>query len=647
MYQLKWDNNIKNKCDMKKALFFMIGILLTVWFTSAAGTRFKDGDFWYEPINDTEVELVRYEEAGRRDSSILPSRVQHDGRVYTVVSIGKNAVHGLLRGDTIIIPNTVRELKDSAFYRCPMTTVEIPNSVKHIGKDAFCDFRMHGLLISDLSHWLRVKLDNICSNPMYFNDAPHYTEGVNNPFPNHGVLFVNGKRITKLVIPADIDTIGDYAFAGYTGCGKALDTCIIGDNVKHIGSGAFRDTRIKTLILGKSLKSIGSDAFMCCDVDAVYADKATWLGIDFANGYSNPVVGRALAKGQGKVYAKNLYLDGGLVAEKLPVPNTLREIKDWTFAGCRNLVELKADSLRRVGTGAFWNCDRFRYFTFGDKLTDIGSSAFGGCFNLESAKANNVIKNVGDYAFYNCSHVTELPIGEATEYIGESAFRNCKIKSATIGKSIKYIGECGISPEIDELNIEDMGAWLNASVSDVFKPKKLYVGGKEMSDTLVVPESVPVIKPANIGVFKGRYKSLVLSKDVERIEENTFNIPELSSIKVLGAVPPVAYENSFMNYGTTELEVPEESREAYMHAFPWYWFTKFSGVAGVSGDGGSIRVSAVGNEITVNGMANDAVIEVYTMGGQQVYKGRSTTILVPGKGIYLLKSGGQTIKVVV
>ena len=104
---------------MKKALLFIIGVLLTMWFSSAAGTRFKEGEFWYEPINDTEVELVRYERyeyAGRRASNILPSSVQHDGRAYTVVSIGKKAVHELLHGDTIIIPNTVRELKDSAFY---------------------------------------------------------------------------------------------------------------------------------------------------------------------------------------------------------------------------------------------------------------------------------------------------------------------------------------------------------------------------------------------------------------------------------------------------------------------------------------------------------------------------------------------------
>jgi hypothetical protein len=46
-------------------------------------------------------------------------------------------------------------------------------------------------------------------------------------------------------------------------------------------------------------------------------------------------------------------------------------------------------------------------------------------------------------------------------------------------------------------------------------------------------------------------------------------------------------------------------------------------------------------------LADNAEIEVYTVGGQLVYKGRSTTISVPGKGIYLLKSGSQTIKVVV
>ena len=619
------------------------------WFSSAAAAKFLVDKNWYEPINDTEVELVTYGEYVDKGPAVIPSTVEHDGRTYTVVSIGKRVMKYHPGSDTVVIPNTVRELKDSAFYRCPITTVEIPNSVGHIGKDAFCDFRMRNLLISDLSHWLRVKRDNIYSNPMCFDDCPHYN--YNLPNRNHGVLFVNGKRITKLIIPADIDTIGDYAFAGMYNWYALIDTCIIGDNVKHIGKGAFFDSHFKTLILGKSLKSIGPDAFKYCEVGSVYADKATWFGIDFANGYSNPVIGRAYDGDDENEddghKAAQLYLDGALVARKQSLPDTQREIKDWTFAGCRSLVELKADSLRRVGAGAFWNCDRFRYFTFGDKLTDIGPSAFMDCFNLETTKANNVIKNVGDSAFFGCSHVTELPIGEATEYIGDYAFVDCPIKSVKIGKSIKYIGERGISREIDELNIEDVGAWLNASVSNVFTPKKLYVGGKEMGDTLVVPEFVPVIKPVNIGVFKGRYKSLVLSKDVERIEENTFNIPELSSIKVLGTVPPVAYENSFMNYGTTELEVPEESKEAYMHAFPWYWFTKFSGVAGVSGDGGSIRVSAVGNEITVTGAADNAVIEVYTIGGQQVYKGRSTTIPVPGKGIYLLKSGGQTIKVVV
>ena len=634
---------------MKKTLIFIIGFFLMAWFSSAAAAKFLVDKNWYEPINDTEVELVTYGEYVDKGPAVIPSTVEHDGRTYTVVSIGKRVMKYHPGSDTVVIPNTVRELKDSAFYRCPITTVEIPNSVGHIGKDAFCDFRMRNLLISDLSHWLRVKRDNIYSNPMCFDDCPHYN--YNLPNRNHGVLFVNGKRITKLIIPADIDTIGDYAFAGMYNWYALIDTCIIGDNVKHIGKGAFFDSHFKTLILGKSLKSIGPDAFKYCEVGSVYADKATWFGIDFANGYSNPVIGRAYDGDDENEddghKAAQLYLDGALVARKQSLPDTQREIKDWTFAGCRSLVELKADSLRRVGAGAFWNCDRFRYFTFGDKLTDIGPSAFMECVNFMSAKASNVIKYVGAGAFYNCSHVTELPIGEATEYIGDYAFRNCPIKSATIGKSIKYIGERGISREIDELNIEDVGAWLNASVSNVFTPKKLYVGGKEMGDTLVVPEFVPVIKPVNIGVFKGRYKSLVLSKDVERIEENTFNIPELSSIKVLGTVPPVAYENSFMNYGTTELEVPEESREAYMHAFPWYWFTKFSGVSRVSGDGGSIRVSAVGNEITVTGAADDAVIEVYTMGGQQVYKGRSTTIPVPGKGIYLLKSGGQTIKVVV
>ena len=320
---------VKKGYGMKKALFFMIGVLLTVWFPSAAAAKFLVDGNWYEPINDTEVELVTYGEKRGRGPAVIPSTVEHDGRTYTVVSIGKRVVKYHPGSDTVVIPNTVRELKDSAFYRCPITTVEIPNSVGHIGKDAFCDLRMQNLLISDLSHWLRVKRDNIHSNPMCYCDYPHYN--YNFPNRNHGILFVNGKRITKLVIPADIDTIGDYAFAGMYNWYAKIDTCIIGDNVKHIGKSAFLDTHFKTLILGKSLKTIESDAFKYSEVGSVYADKATWLGIDFANGYSNPVIGRFHDEGDRNEddghNAAKLYLDGALFAKKQSVPDTLRELK--------------------------------------------------------------------------------------------------------------------------------------------------------------------------------------------------------------------------------------------------------------------------------------------------------------------------------
>ena len=49
---------VKKGYGMKKALFFMIGVLLTVWFPSAAAAKFLVDGNWYEPINDTEVELV-------------------------------------------------------------------------------------------------------------------------------------------------------------------------------------------------------------------------------------------------------------------------------------------------------------------------------------------------------------------------------------------------------------------------------------------------------------------------------------------------------------------------------------------------------------------------------------------------------------
>lgn len=118
---------------------------------------------------------------------------------------------------------------------------------------------------------------------------------------------------------------------------------------------------------------------------------------------------------------------------------------------------------------------------------------------------------------------------------------------------------------------------------------------------------------------------------------------------MLGTTPHSAFEDTFVKwmYERVDLVVPEEAREAYLKAYPWYLFTKFSGVDGVKRDGSAVSVNVSGCEITVNGTATNSVVEVYSAGGQLVYKGTAVTFTVPGKGIYIVRTCGKAIKVAV
>lgn len=69
---------------------------------------------------------------------MIPSEVEADGKVYTVTSIDENVFSKEKYLQSIIIPNSVKEIGNHAFAHCgQLKSVYIPSSVKEIGDNAF------------------------------------------------------------------------------------------------------------------------------------------------------------------------------------------------------------------------------------------------------------------------------------------------------------------------------------------------------------------------------------------------------------------------------------------------------------------------------------------------------------------------------
>lgn len=250
-----------------------------------------------------------------------------------------------------------------------------------------------------------------------------------------------------------VTAIGSYAFYGNTN----LTSITIPGCVTSIGKSAFEgcDSLISVTI-PDSVTAIGKSAFFECSwlSDVYITDIAAWCGISLDNQVSNPLY-----------YAQNLYLNGEL-ATSLEIPDSVTEIRDFAFYGCKSLESITIpDSVTRIGMWAFHECSMLTSVTIGNSVTEIGNNAFyycyslksitipdsiteirdlvfGNCISLANITIPNSVTKIGEYTFLDCDSLTNITIPNSVTSIGNTAFYGCDLlKSITIPESVTEIGD--------------------------------------------------------------------------------------------------------------------------------------------------------------------------------------------------------------
>lgn len=281
--EIKVDENNENYKDIDGNLYTKDGKMLIQY---AIG---KTATFFTIPDDATSIAERAFANCSGLTEIVIPDSVKSIGKdafsfcnklrqVYITdinawcnISFGNSSANPLCYGASlylnnnlvtkIVVPNTVTEIKDYAFYCCEsLTEIVIPDSVTRIGDYAFVDCRgLTEIVIPDSVTTIGVSAFQSC------------------------------RSLTEIVIPDRVKAIDDSAFSG---CNN-LTEIVIPDSVTTIGDKAFYNcSSLTEVVIPDSVTTIGDKAFFQCHNLTIYCEtKSKPSGWDSDWNYSNrPVV---------------------------------------------------------------------------------------------------------------------------------------------------------------------------------------------------------------------------------------------------------------------------------------------------------------------------------------------------------------------
>ena len=473
--------------------------------------------------HDFEVDGIYYNIISASD---LTAAVTYKGNSYDEIS---NEYSG-----EVIIPETVvykskvlkvTSIAHRAFRDCnELTSIEIPNSVAFIGFYAFkgCN-SLTSVNIKDIAAWCKIDIDYESGVGGHYESNPLY-------YANN--LYLNGEKVTELVIPNSVTCIRGATFYGCT----SLTSVTFGNNLTRIEQAAFSDcSGLTSIEIPNTMSNIEESTFSYCS---------------------------------------------GLTS--VMIPNNITSIGDYAFSGCSALTCLEIpNSVTSIGVAAFKYCSGLTSVTIGNSVTSIGKSAFSNCSGLKKAEFNcseiqdwfsessieeivigNSVTSIGNYAFYGCTSLKKLRIEDGTEtlslgyisiYNGNTSYRgvfcNCPLETIYLGRNISYDENLMTYGYFSQKN--------DALTSVTIGNNVTRIRGEEFS------------RNSNLA-------NIVIGNSVESIGRYAFEYCSgVTNIHLLGKTPPTVGSDNFTQSQYTDITiyVPTGTLETYKTADTWknFW----------------------------------------------------------------------------
>ena len=533
----------KNVTKIGNSAFYGLTLLEKFYWNSVDVADFEyENTVFYRAGRDTEegVEIVFGNEA-----KTLPAYAFMSGSYYPSTPKFKSLDLGV-----------VERIGKGAFIYCnTLTSLEMPSTLKKIEGYAFNSSSISEIHINDLASWCKIEFES--------KEASVFRRGDGSLISDVD-LYVNGEKITKLVIPVGVTSISDGAFAY---C-DTIESLVLKGTVKTVGKEAFYSCkRLKDVNTGSGLAELGDHAFWGCKA----LERVTFgTGIRKIGSYA--FVNAAALK-------------------TVTIPEGLEEVGEFAFRNCSSITNITLPkTLKNVGHSAFSNCGVSGELIFENPVT-VGESAFSESKITSVAFGDNEA-TIGKNAFSKCTELVSLTVGKNVTSVGLNAFDGCTSLN-NIAWNSKHITKLGATNKIfSGIDAEKKGIEITFGEGVTKIPDYIFYGASDNKfkiASLTLPSTLTEIgnaafsycnidgdvklgnKVTKIGgnaFYANRINGiLTIPASVTHIGSYAFNNATISKVNwnVPSIAPPVDYlsvwfENAVIGkfvFGNTVTDIPE------------------------------------------------------------------------------------------
>lgn len=438
--------------------------------------------------------------------------------------------------ENIILSEGIEYIEAEAFSWTNLKHIEIPDSVKYIGREAFEGCKN----LQEISIPDGAKIGTCAFSHCYSLQKVRLPEDLKEI---RNEVFEWCYALKDIVLPDSVTSIGESAFEDCSALEKinipngittiedetfkecsSLKNINIPDSIKNIKYRAFWGCdALKKIVIPDSVTVIGQEVFEFCDFEEMTIGKNVKIRMGDEISSEGDIIywgwgcsAETVYLTEGRTEIQDLSSFGGLKKIVLPdslkrigksafmydeleeinLPEGLEEIGEEAFSHCLALKSIVIpDSVKTVGSNAFDECENLKEITIGkdvsskdliqwgcgkyvntlhlpDGMEEIKDNQFEALLRIKSVKIPDSVKRIGNYAFGGCIGLEEINLPEGLEEIGESAFFLSSLISVKIPDSVKTVGDYAFNSCFDLKQVVIAGKDTNISCVLNFEGKR-------------------------------------------------------------------------------------------------------------------------------------------------------------------------------